>query len=192
MPRDDRAENLRGRDALDEMRRRLDDAGLGGVLGGFTDLLGRVVDAAEKNQTHEREGGFRTRDGREGRFRVGFNVRTLAGEGGEQRVAVEPFGDVTRDRSTGHAAVSETREPPVDVFEERDHVLIVVEMPGVDANEASFAIEGDVLRIEADAADKRYRKETLLPSGADPASMTVASRHGVFEIRFDLREDARG
>jgi len=186
MPHEDRSDHLRGRDALNEMRQRLDDAGLGGLLGGFTDLLGRVVDAAEKGRSHEREEPFRTRDGREGRFRVGFSVRTLADESGERRVAVEPFGDVSRDAATGQAAVSETREPPVDVFEEADHVLVVVEMPGVDASCASFTVEGDVLRIEAAATDKRYRKETLLPRGADPSTMRVESRHGVFEVRFDL------
>ena len=48
---------------------------------------------------------------------------------------VEPFGNVRKDERTGRATVREVMEPPVDVFEEADHVLVVAEMPGVGAED---------------------------------------------------------
>jgi HSP20 family protein len=187
----DRSEGPKGREAIDEIKRRLGDSGLDQILpgiSGLTEILGKVADAAERGGAETREGDFRTRDGREGRFRMGFSIRTLAGDEGESRVSVEPFGDVRRDATTGEATVSETREPPADLFDEGDHLLIVVEMPGADERETSIEVAGDVLRIAAPAPMKRYEKEILLPESFEPSAMSVSSRHGVYEIRLERKE----
>ncbi|MEM7621584.1 MAG: Hsp20/alpha crystallin family protein [Planctomycetota bacterium] len=163
-------------------------AAIDGILGGLGDILGKVTELAEQAGKVDREGGFKTADGREGRFQVGFNIRTMGESGGEQSIEVEPFGDVSRDRATGQANVSERREPPVDVFEEDDHVLIIVEMPGVGESDATFVLEGDVLTVSAQTAHKRYHKELLLTQPCDAGSMQVQAVNGVFEIRVTRTE----
>lgn len=189
--RREHSDGPKGREAVDEIKRRLGESGLDQILpgiGGLTDFLGKLADAAERGEARSREGGFRTRDGRDGRFRMGFSVSTLAGEEGESRLRVEPFGDVRRDETTGEATVAETREPPVDLFDEGDHILVVVEMPGADESEATIELSGDLLRIDAPAPMKRYEKEVLLPEPFEPSAMSVASRHGVYEIRLERAE----
>lgn len=168
--------DLKGRAAVD------------GILGGLGDILGKIADLADKAETIQKEGNFQSKDGKEGRYQVGFNIRTMADAAGEKQIKVEPFGDVSRDKNTGEASVSETREPPTDVFDEDDHVLVIVEMPGIGNDHASFTVEGDILTISAENGPKRYRKEVLLPRPFDPSAMSVAAVNGVFEIRLESSE----
>lgn len=172
VPRDDR-NPLKGRAAVE------------GILGGLGDILGKIAELAERAETIQKSGGFTTKDGREGRYQVGFNIRTLSGGAtGEPTIDVQPFGDVKRDERTGEAEVAETREPPVDVFEEAECVLVVVEMPGIAEGAARFEVEGDVLTVRAEEGRKRYACEVLLPGAFDAGAMTVSAKNGVFEVRF--------
>ncbi|MEO0512547.1 MAG: Hsp20/alpha crystallin family protein [Planctomycetota bacterium] len=174
--------HLKGRAAVD------------GILGGLGDIFGKLADLADnaerlqQGQGSTRDGSFQTSDGREGRFQVGFNVRTLADNAGERTIEVEPFGDVTRDRTTGEASVTERREPPTDIFEEPDHVLVVVEMPGIALDQATLTVEGDVLTVTAENGPKRYYKEVLLPGPFKPADLNITATNGVFEVRLDASE----
>ncbi|MEM7622236.1 MAG: Hsp20/alpha crystallin family protein [Planctomycetota bacterium] len=169
-------------------------AAINGILGGLEGILGKVVDLAERAESISKEGSFTSQDGREGRFQVGFNISTAAGANGEREINVQPFGDVQQDRSTGEAAVTEWREPPTDLFEEDDHVLVIIEMPGISDGEATFDVSGDVLTIEATAGEgraaKRYRKEVLLPRSFDASAATFAANNGVFEVRLAITEAA--
>jgi len=172
MKRPDESQQLRGRAAIE------------GIVGGLGDILGKIADLAERAEESRRDGSFTTADGKEGRFQVGFNIRTMSGDSGEPEIKVEPFGDVSRDRTTGQASVRERREPPTDVFEEADHVLVVVEMPGIGDEDVQLTIDGDVLTVSAESASKRYYKEVLLPLACDAATMQVRAVNGVFEIRL--------
>jgi HSP20 family protein len=169
-------QSLKGRKAVD------------GILGGLGDILGKIAELADKAETVHREGGFQTNDGNEGRFHVGFNIRTMHDAGGERSIEVEPFGNVIRDRNSGEASVSERREPPTDIFEETDHILVVVEMPGIGDSDARFDVEGDVLTISAEHGTKRYHKELLLPRSFDASAMTVSAVNGVFEVKLVISD----
>lgn len=178
MATDDKTQNPKGRGAIE------------GILGGLGDILGRFAELAEKAEGLRKDGSFTAGDGREGRYQVGFNIRTLADASGNERVSVEPFGDVRRAPS-GRAEVSEVREPPTDVFDEPGHVLVVVEMPGVADADASFELTGDMLTISAERGAKRYRKEVLLPRRCDASGLHVQSTNGVFEIHLPHAADDR-
>lgn len=162
-----------------------DGAGVGGVEGLFTGLSGllkTLADLAEKGQDLQREGGFTTPSGKPVNFHYGVSVRT-AGEGGGVRV--EPFGNLKTDKKTGDTRVQEVREPITDVFEESDHVKVVLEMPGVQAADVKATLEGDILTVSAERSGKKYRKETLLPGGGsfDASKLSVSCNSGVVEIR---------
>ncbi|MBN2311491.1 MAG: Hsp20/alpha crystallin family protein [Candidatus Hydrogenedentes bacterium] len=47
---------------------------------------------------------------------------------------------------TGHLP-STTWQPPVDVYEREDGVVVVVELPGVDKDQISVVVDGGVLKV---------------------------------------------
>ena len=156
------------------------DVGLGGVfrsLGGFLDLLSSLA---------EQGGGEHTRSGQIGDEKhgvkavYGFSVRV----GGPGKPHIERFGNV-KDKDDGQGPmVEEAREPIVDLFDEADHLLLVAELPGVDASEIHFEVKEDVLSLCASHGDRKYRKEVLLPSVVRAQKATSSYRNGVFEIRL--------
>jgi len=154
------------------------DVSLGGVfrsLGGFLDLLSNLA---------EQGGGELKRSGELGNEKqgvkavYGFSVRV----GGGGKPLIEQFGNV-KDKDDGQGAtVEEAREPMVDLFDETDHLLLIAELPGVDADDIRFEVKEDVLTLSATRSDRKYRKEVLLPSAVRVQAATSSYRNGVFEI----------
>src|SRR5271170_3512631 len=110
------------------------DSGGRGFMGGLADVLEKLSELAETGRNLSRSGEFgapadHESSGKQLKGVYGFNVKV--GLGGDP-VQVEPFGNIKVDRQAKPGVVvQEIREPPVDVMEEGDHVLIVAEMPGV-------------------------------------------------------------
>src|SRR3989337_1917248 len=104
-------------------------AGLGGILMGLGSLVEKLGELAETGREFSQTGEIRGPGaGKELKGIYGFTVKVgLGGEG----VKVEPFGNIRRDEDTGRSVVHEVREPAVDIFEERDHTLVVAERPGI-------------------------------------------------------------
>jgi len=154
--------------------------GVGGVLGGLATLLEKLGELAEKGEELRKTGEIR---GPEGKVHgvYGFNIKVGLGEEG---VKVEPFGNVRKDEQTGRPVVHEVREPMVDVFDEKDHALVVAEMPGVGEEDVKLELKQDILTIAASKADKKYRKEVLLPGVFSADKMSHKCRNGVLEIRL--------
>jgi len=163
----------------DDSRRARDiGGGFGGFLSGLTGLLEKLNELSAAGDELRREGEIRGADGRL-RGIYGFTIKT-AGTG--QSARVEPFGNIRTDKSTGRAVVEEVREPAVDLFVEKDHVLIVAEMPGISATDVKLAVQDDVLTITAAKGDKKYRKEVLLPGVYAKSKMRWVCNNGVVKI----------
>jgi len=157
--------------------------GLGGMIRGLGDLLEKLGQVAETGAEIRREGKLDGLGGKEGLHGVyGFTFRV--GGAGADRVRVEPFGNL-RKNAQGRTTVAEEREPLVDVFDEPTHVLVVAEMPGVEEAGVKTELNGDVLVIAAEAKDRKYRKEVLLPRPFEAAAMSRAIRNGMLEVRLD-------
>ncbi len=99
-------------------------AGFSKVLGIWSRSLGTWPNLASSYPEPARS----TAPGKEVKGIYGFTVKVGLGDDGPR---IEPFGNIRKDRESGHTVVQEVREPVVDVFEEEDHVLVVAEMPGV-------------------------------------------------------------
>jgi HSP20 family protein len=155
---------------------------MGGFLGGLTNLIEKLGELAEKGKDLEEVKQFGKEGGIQGVY--GFTIRT--GLGGDQNggVKVEPFGNVRKDERTGQATVREVMEPPVDVFEESDHVLVVAELPGVGPDDVNVELKDDILTITAERGSKRYRKEVLLPAAFAPDAMSQTCRNGILELKL--------
>ncbi len=158
---------------------------LGGFLGGLGSILDKLGELAEKGkELHEMKefGG----EGNSPKGVYGFTIRSNIADRGQHDggVKVEPFGNVRRDVKTGQATVHEVTEPPVDIFDEEGHVLIVVEMPGIGDEDLKLELRDDILAIAAEKGSKKYRKEVLLPGTFAPDAMTRTCRNGVLEIKL--------
>jgi HSP20 family protein len=157
------------------------DVSLGGMFrsfGGFLDFLSNLAEEAEE------QGGVVTRtgevDAKKGVKAVyGFSVRV--GDGG--RTTVEPFGNLKVKEGRG-PVVEETREPMVDVFDEGDYLQVIAELPGVEAKDIQFEVEGDLLNLSATAGERKYHKEVLLPAPIAAAGVSSSYRNGVLELKL--------
>lgn len=155
-------------------------AGFEGLLGGFTDLLEKLGDLAEKGETLRKSGTLHgSSDDVKGVF--GFTVKV--GGLGDQGPKVEPFGNIRKDERTGESVVQEVREPMVDLFEEEDHLLVVAEMPGISATDVKIDVKGDLLTITAEKNKKKYLKEVLLPKPYPREKMEMTCNNGILEIK---------
>jgi HSP20 family protein len=154
--------------------------GLGGFLGGLGTLLEKLGELAETGGDIHKSGELHDERGKV-RGVYGFTIRTGLGSEG---VKVEPFGNVHRDAETGQAVVEEVREPAVDLFEEKDHVLVVAEMPGVAEEDVHLELKDDILVLVAVKGEKKYRKEVLLPASFSVEKMSFVCRNGVLEVRL--------
>jgi HSP20 family protein len=155
------------------------DVGLGGILKGFGDLVEKLGELAKTGEQLSRTGEIHG-PGKEVKGIYGFTIKTGLGD---DRPRVEPFGNIRKDRESGHTVVQEVREPVVDVFEEEDHVLVLAEMPGVSAEDVQITVEDDLLTISAERGDKEYRKEVLLPVKSTREKTQVSCNNGVVEIK---------
>lgn len=183
-----------GKERLDEIGRRLGDlfggskdakTDSGGVLGGLGTLIAQLGRLAEQA---EQAGGEITRSGEIGggskkpfKAVYGFSVKSGLGE---KKPKIEPFGNVHRDADGDNVEVQEIREPMVDLFDEADHVLLVVEVPGIRSEDVSLELHDDVLVLAAESNDKKYRKEVLLPESFAAEQMSFTCHNGVLEIRL--------
>ena len=154
-------------------------ASFGGILSGLTGLVEKLNELAETGAELRRTGEVHgTEKGVKGIY--GFTVKVGLGDQGTR---VEPFGNIRTDKTTGQAVVEEVREPVVDLFEEKDHLLIVAEMPGISATHVKLEVKDDVLTITAAKGDKKYRKEVLLPGTYPKEKMRLSCNNGVVEIK---------
>ncbi len=155
---------------------------LGGFLGGLTSLIEKLGELAEKGQELKEAQQSGEASGIQGVY--GFTIKTNIGGDRTGGVKVEPFGNVRKDERTGQATVQEVMEPPVDVFDEPDHVLVVAELPGIGPEDIHLELHDDILTIAAEHNQKKYRKEVLLPTSFSAESMTQSCRNGILEVKL--------
>ena len=155
---------------------------LGGVLGGLGGLIEKLGELAEAGEKLSQSGEFKDASGKL-RGVYGINVKTGLGERGEQELKVEPFGNV-RPRTAGEPPEEDVREPLVDIHEEKDHLLVLVELPGVDKDNVTLELAEDRLNLSAQRGKTGYRKEITLPQRFSEENMHWDCKNGILQIRL--------
>jgi HSP20 family protein len=165
--------------------------GLGEMFKGLSDLIERLGDLAEHGEelNHSSTSEGKSPSGKPLRAVYGFSVKF---GGGNEGMKVEPFGHTRAaapratqkdNRSAEKAApVHEVREPMVDLFEEKDGVHLVAEMPGVAAADVRLEIQEDILVLKAESGDKKYWKELVLPRPYRREDAAITCNNGMVEI----------
>jgi HSP20 family protein len=157
------------------------DFGMGKIgFGGIFKGLGNLIELAAKmneegvNKTGEIKGLPKDVKGV-----YGFKISTLMGG----KPIIETFGNV-KETAKG-PVVEEVREPIVDVFDEKDHILVIVELPGVSKDNIKVEVSGDILNITTSGKTRQYAKEILLPYKVKSETLKTAYKNGILEITLE-------
>jgi HSP20 family protein len=156
-----------------------DMLGLGGIFKGFeklVDLAGKLQDQNEINK----EGEINLDQLKKGMKGVyGFTIKSAAAGG---KSTVETFGNIKK--TPEGPKVEAEREPMTDMFDEKDEIVIIAEMPGIEESDVVIDLKGDMLDISAERNTRKYHKELLLPLKVEQEKMKVKYNNGILEIRI--------
>ena len=121
-----------------------------------------------------------------GPFIYGFSV--TAGPDGRPRI--REFGNVKP--TLFGPRIREEREPLVDVYETKDEVKVVAELPGVEKEDIQLHGTEDSLTILVDTAERKYYREVKLPAKVDPKAAKTTYKNGVLEVTLPKKNKNRG
>jgi len=152
--------------------------GLGDLFKGIeklADLAGKL----EENGGIRKEGEINFDHLKKGLKGVyGFTINTAVG--GSPKV--ETFGNIKK--TPEGPKVDEEREPITDVFNEKNEIVVIAEMPGVEVNDIKIDLKEDILEISAVSKNRTYRKELLLPVKVIKSNLRHKFTNGILEIRI--------
>lgn len=97
--------------------------------------------------------------------------------------------------------------PAVDIIDEKDHIRVRADLPGMKKEEIEVSVNNDTLTIRGEKREEKEIKEKdyvrseryygafhrsfTLPAGVDPQKVNAGYKDGVLEITLPKREDAR-
>jgi len=97
--------------------------------------------------------------------------------------------------------------PPADIYETKDEIVIVLELPGVNQKEVEISLVGDTLNVRGERrraveveGDDCHRVERtfgpyfralVLPPVVDSSRIKAVYKDGLLEIRLPKREEAK-
>lgn len=153
---------------------------LGGLFKGIEKLIDLATELKEAGGEIRKEGEIdlsHLKEGMKGVF--GFSIKTASGE----KSVVERFGNIKKTRE-GSVVVEEERVPLTDVFDEKDEILIIAEIPGVREEGISLTLKGDILEISAVNRNRAYRKEVILPIEVKKENLSYSYKNGILEVKI--------
>ena len=178
---------------LEELRKRLGGApmtgekrkaggefefGFGSLFKGIGNLFDLVSKMTEEGEEEYTQTGEIRGLGDKTKGVYGFSVKM--GLGGKP--VIEQFGNIKATEKG--AVVAEVREPIVDIFDEGEKLVVIAELPGVGEKDIHLEVKDDILDLSAEAKDRKYSKEVLLPSPVDAGSMESSYKNGILEIKL--------
>ncbi len=97
--------------------------------------------------------------------------------------------------------------PPVDVYEDENSLTVEMEIPGVNQEDLTIEVDGNVLNVRGERKLEReekgrdfrrierqygsFQRSLTLPPSVDPDNVEATYENGVLRIRFAKREEAR-
>ena len=152
---------------------------LGGLFKGVEKIVDFASELKEAGGEIKKEGEIdlsHIKEGMKGVF--GFSVKTAVGG----KTVVEPFGNIKK--SPKGPIVEEEREPIIDIFDEKEELIVIAEMPGIREEDIKLDLKGDILDILAHSGDKKFHKEVLLPAKGKIENLTSIYKNGILEVRI--------
>ncbi|MDA4115845.1 MAG: Hsp20/alpha crystallin family protein [Thaumarchaeota archaeon] len=108
--------------------------------------------------------------------------------GPDGKPVIREFGNVKRSPSKEwREAISDTREPLVDVVEGPKEVKVLAELPGAKKQDIELTLQGRSLVISADTPARKYRKELELPYAVRLEGSKSTFNNGILEVTLPKR-----
>lgn len=122
-----------------------------------------------------------------GPFVYGYSVTV----GPDGKPVIREFGNI---KPTSHGKkpleVQEKREPLIDVFNAKNSVRVIVELPGIEKKDINLNIEGKLLTVSVETP-RRYYKEIELPVNVDTSTPHANYRNGILEVSLKKPKDKK-
>jgi len=175
--------------------------GLGSVLNGlekspaFKERLKTANEQIEENLRMgvQERGGFKHKPTRGLSIRPSvsshYSVRTLVGDKPVRKFHARRFESEIKETDLEEEINLEERELAVDIFDEKDHLLVIMELPGVEKKDIKVDVDDDTLTISTDVPDRRYHKEVELPC-AIKSKIKTTYKNGILKVRLEKVRDA--
>lgn len=153
-----------------------------GFFHGLESLFDTVIKMEEEGKQEQRYEG--EANSPSGRFKTafGFSIKSSLLDTISTQL-VEPTKVVTR----GPIVEAEV-EPFVDFFNEQDHILIIVELAGVEEGDIQTEVNGDIFILSTIIGNHAYTKEMILPEDVDASTMTKKYTNGILEIKMSKKQ----
>lgn len=170
---------VKGRRAKKEKAPEIDaELRLGGIFKGLSDLfnvVNKMVEVGHRETSKTRV--VKDLAGVKGsKAIIGYSIKISPGG----LPVVEKFGNIFEGEEG--PVVEEKREPLVDVFEEKDKIRVIAELPGVEEKDITLELKEGALTISADTKDRKYHKEISLPAPVKPETIKSKYKNGVLEV----------
>jgi len=91
----------------------------------------------------------------------------------------------TKAKPEGPPPVVEER--PVDIFDEKDHIKIIGEIPGVEEKDIKVNLKNDIITIKVDVSNRRYHQKLKL-SCKPKGKLEKSYKNGILEIKIMKNE----
>ncbi len=115
----------------------------------------------------------------------GYSVTT----GPDGRPVIRVFGNIRRGPSKQwKEAITETREPLVDVVDGKKDIRVIAELPGARKQDIDLTADGTSLVISAETPSRSYRKKLELPSPVELKRSSSTFNNGVLQVTFPKRK----
>lgn len=151
---------------------------LGGIFKGIEKLIDIAAELQEAGGEIRREGEIdldKLKKGMKGVY--GFSVKSAVGG----KPVVETFGNIKK--TPKGPTVEEEMEPLTDIFDEKEEILVIAEIPGVQEEGITVELKDDILEISAKSKTRKYHKEVLLPAKVKRETLTYTYKNGILEIK---------
>ena len=112
----------------------------------------------------------------------GFNV----GIGADGKPTIDSFGNIKPKPYSGEPVVKSKREPLTEVSEEKDEIIVIAEMPGVDRADIELETKGShsLIISTKENANRNYYKEIKFSSTINSDVAKARYTNGILEVRL--------
>lgn len=80
-------------------------------------------------------------------------------------------------------SLTKEREPLIDIFEEKDHVTVLAQLPGADEKDVNITTDENTIIITAENTTKKYLKTVRLPTHIKKDTTKLTYRNNILQIR---------
>ncbi len=109
--------------------------------------------------------------------------------GPDGKPVIREFGNVKPGpHKKWQEALTDTREPLVDVVDGDKEIRVIAELPGVQKEDIKLTAEGKSLEICAETPTRKYCKELELPASVDLQGSKSTFNNGILEVTFQKRK----